>query len=222
MSKNYAFYLLNIFANPTKAARTILKEQKLTKITLYSFLIGSLLYIIIVLIGYQALGWGSFPYRQYYPYYFSPYWWEVFVVPIWGLVIAFGFAIPAYFIGKLLGGKATFKQVIAFIMLASIVSLPVFAIVDIITINIEPDWIVRFAKYGENIVPYSEHPNKFLWITQNSYSYVAMTWQGVITIIGLSIIHKIRWYKNLPAMIIGNGILFVFLILIKDYVALII
>jgi len=47
-----------------------------------------------------------------------------------------------------------------------------------------------------------------------------MTWQGVVTIIGLSIIHKIRWYKNLPALILGDGILF--LILIRNYVALIV
>ena len=222
MSQNYGFYLLNIFANPKKVSRAIIEEKKLIKITLYSFLIGSALYIFIVLLGYQALGWGSFPYRLYYPHYFSLYWWEVFVVPIWGLVIAFGFAIPGYLLGKLLGGKATFKQVIAFVMLASIVSLPVFVIVDIITITTEPDWIVRFAKYGENIASYSEYPNKFLWIIQNSYSYVAMTWQGVVTIIGLSIIHKIRWYKNLPALVLGNGILFLFLILIRNYVALIV
>ena len=222
MTKNYGFYLLNIFRNPARASKAIKKEQNLTKITMYSFLIGSLFYIIIVLMGYQAIGWGGFPYKEYYPYYFSPYWWEVFVVPIWGLVIAFGFAIPSYFIGKLFKGKATLRQVIAFVLLASIVSLPIFVIVDIVTIITDPDWIVRFAKYGENFIPYNEYSNKFFWIVQNSYSYMAMTWQGVVTIIGLSIIHKIRWYKNLPAILLGFGIFFAFLILIRDYVALII
>ena len=222
MTNNYWFYLKNIFTNPVKAANGILEENSLKKIALFSFLIGSLLYIIIVVMGYQALGWGNFPYKEYYPHYFSPYWWEVFVVPIWGLVIALGFGIPCYFIGKLFRGTGTFWQVVAFVLLASIVSLPIMVAVDILTILYDPEWIIRFAKYGENFVPYKGYENKIVWVIETSYAYIAQVWQGVITIIGLTIIHKIRWYKNIPGLVLGFVILFIFLLLIRDYVALII
>lgn len=49
-----------------------------------------------------------------------------------------------------------------------------------------------------------------------------MGWQAIVTIIGLTVIHKIIWYKNVPGLIVGNLIFVGFLLLIKDYVALII
>jgi hypothetical protein len=69
MSKNYGFYLLNIFANPARTTRAIIEGKRLLKITGYSFLIGSILYVIIVILGYHALGWSNFPHKQYYPHY---------------------------------------------------------------------------------------------------------------------------------------------------------
>jgi len=40
---------------------------------------------VIVLMGYRDLSWDAFPYKEYYPHYFGPYWWEVFLVPVWAL-----------------------------------------------------------------------------------------------------------------------------------------
>lgn len=126
MNKTLLFYLVNIFIHPIRAAQSIMEERKLWPIIISCYLIGVLSYIIIVLLGYQELGWADFPYKEYYPYYFSPFWWEVFVVPIWGLMIACAFGIPAYFLGRIFGGTATFMQTIALVLLASIVSLLVF------------------------------------------------------------------------------------------------
>ena len=222
MRNTYWFYLKNIFINPIKAAQGILRESDLSRVAIISFLIGSFLYVGIVLMGYQALGWGDFPYKQYYPHYFEPFWWEVFVNPIWGLVIALGFGIPCYWVGKLLGGKGSFRQVITFVLLASIVSLPIMVIVDVYTIIQDPSWIIRFAETGSNFVPYDSYPDKLMWIIEVSYAFVAMAWQAIVTVVGLTVIHRISWYKNVPGLIIGNMIFVGFLLLIKDYVALII
>jgi len=219
MTTNYPTYLKNIFINPAKAANGILYEKSLGKVALFSFLIGSLLYVIIVVMNYQALGWGNFPYKEYYPHYFSPYWWEVFVNPIWGLVIAFGFGIPCYFLGKLFGGKGTFSQIIAFVLLASIVSLPIMVAVDALTVIYHPHWVIQFAKYGE--ITYSSDTDKIMRFIHVSYSWIAMSWQGIVTIIGLTIIHKIRWYKNIPGLVLGFVIFSIFILLIRNYVALI-
>jgi hypothetical protein len=222
MRNTYWFYLKNIFINPIKAAEGISNETHLGRVAIISFLIGSFLYVGIVLMGYQALGWGDFPYKQYYPNYFDPYWWEVFVNPIWGLVIAFGFGIPCYWVGKLLGGKGRFGQVITFVLLASLVSLPIMVIVDVYTIIKDPSWIIRFAETGSNFVPYESYPDKFMWVVEVSYAFVAMAWQAIVTLIGLTIIHRISWYKNVPGLILGNMIFVGFLLLIRDHVALII
>ena len=222
MKYNYWFYLKNIFLNPIKAADAILEENNLNRVAIISFLIGSLLYVGIVLMGYQALGWGEFPYKQYYPHYFDPYWWEVFVNPIWGLVIAFGFGIPCFWLGKLFGGQGSFGQVITFVLLASIVSLPIMVIVDVYTITQDPSWIIRFAETGSNFVSYESYPDKLMWVIEVSYAFVAMAWQAIVIVAGLTVIHKIRWYRNIPGLVIGNLIFVGFLLLIKDYVALII
>jgi len=219
MTNNYWFYLKNIFINPVRAANGVLEENKLRNVALFGFLVGGLFYIIIVVIDYQALGWGNFPYKEYYPHYFSPYWWEVFVVPIWGLVIAFGFGIPCYFVGKLFGGKGTFSQVIAFVLLASIVSLPIMVAVDALTVIYYPDWVIQFAKYGG--ITYSSDTDTAMRFIHAFYSWIAMSWQGIVTIIGLTIIHKIRWYKNILGLVLGFVIFSIFILLIKDYVALI-
>ena len=55
---------------------------------------------------YGVIEWGEFPYREYYPNYPSPYWWEVFVNQIWGGVIALGFGVLCFFLGKWLGVRA--------------------------------------------------------------------------------------------------------------------
>jgi len=220
MTHTYRYYLKNIFINPVKAADGILSAPNLKTIAILSFLIGSLGYVFIVLMSYNALGWNDFPYKEYYPHYFSPYWWEVFVVPVWGLVIALGFAIPCYFVGKLFRGKGTFPQVITFVLLASIVSLPIMVSADIVRIIYNPDWVIGFAKHGHNFVP--SYPNEIVRIIEVTYFYVAMTWQGIVTIIGLAVIHRIQWYKNILGIVLGMGIFFGFLLAIRDYVALII
>lgn len=131
MTQSIWFYLKNVFVNPIAAAKGISNEKKLWKLILFSSLLGILPYWLILLLGYQALGWYAFPYQEYYPYYFDPYWWELLVIPVWGLVIAVGFSTPCYLIGKRLGGQATFTQVIAVVMLGTVVSLPIFVIVDL-------------------------------------------------------------------------------------------
>jgi len=95
-------------------------------------------------------------------------------------------------------------------------------IVDVYTIVMDPEWIIRFAETGSNFIPYHEYPDKFMWMIEVSYAFVAMGWQAVVTIIGLTVIHEIKWYKNIPGIVIGNMVFVVFLLLIKDYVALII
>ena len=220
MTNNIWFYLKNIFINPAKAAKAISLEINLWPLIFVSSLLGILPYWLIVLLGYQALGWGAFPYEQYYPYYFDPYWWEMLVVPVWALVIALGFGIPCYFFGKLLGGRATFLQVIAVVMLASVVSLPIFVLVDLTMYN--PNQIIEFAETGIAVQPYISGKNWIAWFIQQSYAYIAMGWQAIVTLVGLTVIHRIRWYANIPGIIVGNAIFITFLLLIRDYVALII
>jgi hypothetical protein len=220
MTHSLWFYIFNIFFHPKAATEAILTEKKLWPLIIVSSLLGMVPYWIIVLLGYSALGWGSFPYRQYYPYYFDPYWWEMLVVPIWALVIALGFSVPCYIIGKWFSGKATFLQVLAVVMLASVVSLPIFILVDITMYN--PNQIIEFAKTGIAVQPYPPQGNWLPWIIQQSYAYIAMGWQGIVTLIGLSAVHRIRWYKNIPGIVAGNVVFMVFLLLIQDYVALIV
>ncbi len=131
MTNTIWFYLGNIFVHPVAVAKGIRQENRLWPVILVSSLIGILPYWFVVLRGYQALGWDAFPYKQYYPHYFDPYWWEMMVVPVWALVIAVGFSVPCYFLGKWFGGQATFTQILAVVMLASVVSLPIFLFVDI-------------------------------------------------------------------------------------------
>jgi hypothetical protein len=220
MTENLWFYIKNIFINPAAAAKGISVERKLWPLIFTAFLLGIIPYLLIVLLGYSALGWDKFPYWDYYPYYFDPYWWELLIVPVWGVMIGLAFGIPCYFLGKLFGGKATFLQVIAVVMLASVVSLPVFLLVDFTMYN--PNQIIEFAKTGNAVGPYLQGGNWFAWIIQQSYAYIAMGWQAIVTLVGLTVIHKIPWYANLPGLIIGNVAFTLFLLQIRDYVALII
>lgn len=220
MTRSLWFYLKNIFINPVAAADGISAEKNLWMLILVSALLGMLPYWLIVLLGYQALGWDSFPYKQYYPYYFDPYWWEMLVVPVWGLVIGLGFSLPCYFLGKWFGGQATLSQVIALVMLGSVVSLPIFVLVDLTLYD--PNQIIEFAKTGIAVHPYIPGENWLVWFIQQSYAYFAMGWQGIVTLIGLTVIHRNRWFANLPGIVVGNVVFMIFLLLIRDYVALII
>ncbi|MFZ5881915.1 MAG: hypothetical protein ACOY0R_21305 [Chloroflexota bacterium] len=220
MTRNFGFYLRNIFLNPVAAAEGISAEKNLWPLILVSSLLGILPYWLIVLLGYQALGWNAFPYKQYYPYYFDPYWWEMLVVPVWGLAIAVGFSLPCYYFGKWFGGKATFSQVVAMVMLGSVVSLPIFVLVDLTLYD--PNQIIEFAKTGVAVHPYIPGENWLVWFIQQSYAYFAMGWQGIVTLIGLTVIHRNRWFANIPGIVAGNVVFVVFLLLIRDYVALII
>jgi hypothetical protein len=220
MTRNIWFYLKNIFINPVAAAQGIAAEKNLWTLILVSSLLGILPYWLIVLLGYQALGWDAFPYKQYYPHYFDPYWWEMIVVPIWGLAIAIGFSIPYYLFGKWFGGQATLTQVVAMVMLGSVVSLPIFVLVDLTLYD--PNQIIEFAKTGVAVHPYVAGGNWLVWFIQQSYAYFAMGWQGIVTLIGLTVIHRNRWFANIPGIVAGNVIFMVFLLLIRDYVALII
>ena len=142
------------------------------------------------------------------------------MVPVWGLVIAVGFSVPCYYLGKWFGGKATFLQVLAVVMLGSVVSLPIFVLVDLFLW--EPEHIVEFAKTGVATYPYMAGENWLIWFIQQSYAYFAMGWQGIVTLIGLTVIHRNRWYANIPGIVVGNIVFIIFLLLIRDYVALII
>ena len=220
MTQNFWFYLKNIFFHPMKAARAIAVEKNLWPLIIISSLIGILPYWIIVLRGYQALGWGAFPYKQYYPHYFDPYWWEMLLVPVWGLVLALSLSIPCTFLGQWLGGKASFTTVLAIVMLGSVVSLPIFVFVDLFMWN--PQHVIEFAKTGVATQAYLPGENWLVWFIQQSYAYFAMGWEAIVTLVGLTVVHRNRWYANLPGIVIGNGMFIVFLLLIKDYVALII
>lgn len=220
MTHSLWFYIKNIFIHPFKAAEGISVERNLWPLIVVSSLLGMIPYWLIVLLGYSALGWEAFPYKQYYPYYFDPYWWEMLVVPVWALVIALGFSIPCYFLGKWFSGKGTFLQVLAVVMLASVVSLPIFVLVDLSMYN--PNQIIEFAKTGIAVQPFVPGGNWFAWMIQQSYAYIAMGWQGIVTVIGLTVVHRIRWYANIPGIVAGNVIFTIFLVLIRDYVALII
>jgi hypothetical protein len=220
MTHNLWFYLKNVFVHPSAAARAIAEERNLWPLILVASLLGILPYWLIVLMGYQALGWGAFPYHQYYPHYFDPYWWELLLVPVWSLVIALGFGMPCYFFSRLFGGKATFLQVVAVVMLASVVSLPVFVFVDVFLWD--PAQVVEFAKTGVAVHPYVSGDNWLIWFVRQSYAYVAMCWQAVVTLIGLKEIHRNRWYWNMPGLVVGNLIFMAFLLSIRDYVALIV
>lgn len=219
-TENIWFYLKNIFINPVAAAKAIAQERKLWPLILWSSLLGILPYLLIVVLGYRDLGWDAFPYKQYYPHYFDPYWWEIFLVPVWSLVIAFGFGLPCYFLGRWFGGKGRFKQVLAMIMLASVVSLPIMVTVDLLIPN--PELTYQFATTGTSLNPYQPGESRFVWLIEQSYFFVAMAWQGIVTLVGLAVIQRTRWYLQLPGLIIGNALFFAFLLAIRDHVALII
>jgi hypothetical protein len=193
MTNTLWFYLKNIFINPVAAATGIKNEKKLWPLILVSSLLGFIPYWLIVLLGYSALGWESFPYKQYY---------------------------PCYFFGRWFRGKATFWQVVAIVMLASVVSLPIFVLVDLTMYN--PNQVIEFAKTGIAIQPFEQGDSRLVWFIQQSYAYIAMGWQGIVTVVGLSVLHQIRWAANIPGIVTGNILFIVFLVLIRDYVALII
>lgn len=220
MTHNFWFYLKNIFINPVAAAQALIEEYKLWPVILWSSLLGILPYLLIVILGYRDLGWDTFPYKEYYPNYFNPYWWELFLVPVWSLVIALGFGLPGYCLGKWFGGTATFKQVLAVIMLASVVSLPIMVTVDLALPN--PESTYQFATTGTVLNLYQPSESLLLWLIEQSYFYIAMAWQGIVTLIGLAVIHRRPWYLQIPSLVIGNGLFFVFLLAIRDHVALII
>ena len=70
--------------------------------------------------------------------------------------------------------------------------------------------------------PYVSGENWLVWFIQQSYAYFAMGWHGIVTLVGLTVFLRNRWYANLPGIVLGNVIFIVFLLLIRDYVALII
>jgi hypothetical protein len=72
------------------------------------------------------------------------------------------------------------------------------------------------------VQPFIPGENRIIWFIQQSYAYVAMGWQGIVTIIGLTVTHRNRWFANIPGLVVGNVIFIVFLIAIRNYVALII
>jgi hypothetical protein len=220
MTNSIWFYLKNIFINPVAAAEGIATEKNLWPLIVISSLLGMTPYWLIVLLGYAALGWETFPYRQYYPHYFDPYYWEMLVVPVWALAIAIGFSVPCFYLGRWFSGKATFLQVLAVVMLGSVVSLPIFVLVDLTLYD--PNQIIEFAKTGVAVQPYVAGENWLVWLIQSSYAYLAMGWQGIVTLVGLMVIHRNRWFANLPGIVVGNIVFMVFLLLIRDYVALII
>jgi hypothetical protein len=222
MTHPYGTYLANIFIRPARAARDLTEEENLLKVSLISYAIGVGAYIIIVLLGYHALGWDAFPFRRYYPHYLSPYWWEIFVVPVWGGMLAFAYGAPSYLLGRLFGGKGSFGQVMSVVLLATIVSLPLQLVMDGIGVLSDSDAILRFAVYGNNYRGSEQFATGFGWVISNFYIYIAMTWQMVVTVVGLTVIHRTPWYTHIPAMLGGTGIFFGFLLLIRDYVALII
>ena len=75
---------------------------------------------------------------------------------------------------------------------------------------------------GVAVHPYTPGENRLVWFIQQSYAYFAMAWQGIVTLIGLTVIHRNRWFANIPGIVVGNVVFVVFLLLIRDYVALII
>jgi len=171
MSASTATYVKDIFIHPRRAAENLRQADAsaLNRVTWWSFVIGVISYEIIVLIGYATLGWGAFPYREYYPHYFEPYWWEVFLVPVWAVVLGFGYAIPCYYLGKSWEGTATFKQVLAWCLLASVVSLPLFLAVDLYNVVRYPDYVIMFVTTGANPTDPAAYVNIVEWFLLQNY-----------------------------------------------------
>jgi hypothetical protein len=86
----------------------------------------------------------------------------------------------------------------------------------------DPESTYAFATTGVALNPYQPGENIVLWYIQQSYFFAAMAWQGVVTLIGLAVIHQKPWYLQIPGIVIGNVLFFGFLLAIKDHVALII
>ena len=61
-----------------------------------------------------------------------------------------------------------------------------------------------------------------MWLVQVSYTWIAMGWQAVILVVGLATIHRIAWWRTVPAVAVGTLIFVLFLVAIRDHVALII
>jgi hypothetical protein len=194
MTPSYWFDLRNVFIYPAKAARALRDEQRLSRVSWISYSIGVLSYAMIVYLGYSAIGLRDFPHRVYYPHYFSPCWWEFFVLPVWGGVLALGYAVPAYLMARLLGGQGTWRQTLALVLLASVVSVPVSLIVDAWGILRFPELRVAFAKYGPQGVTPDMYRGEVFRVANTWYAYVSMAWQGIATGIGLAAIHRTKWY----------------------------
>ena len=131
-------------------------------------------------------------------------------------MLAFGYGVPCCYLGKLFGGKGTWMQVLAFVLLASIVSLPIFLLVDAYTVIWQPELIIDFAKFGQAGVTAELFTSEVFRFIHTWYSYTAMAWQGIVTSVGLTVIHRIKWYKSIPGLVAGNAIFTLSLLLIRD------
>jgi hypothetical protein len=129
-------------------------------------------------------------------------------------------ALTSRLMGQFLLHSLQSLQVVAIIMLASVVSLPIMVTVDLLMPD--PESTYQFATTGVALNPFQPGERRILWLIQQSYFFIAMTWQGVVTLVGLTAVHRSRWYLQIPGILLGNAIFFGFMLVIKDYVALII
>ena len=94
-------YLVNVFVHPRRAFEALAVDRaRAWRLAVLFFVPGVAMYVVVVALGYQALGWDAFPYRRYYPGYPDPYWWELLVVPLWGLVLVLGYSVPGYVVAR--------------------------------------------------------------------------------------------------------------------------
>lgn len=223
MLRNFFGYFVGVILHPSRTIEEILSDDRMLRYGLFSYLIYSVYYTVFVTYGYLILDQAGFQYQTYYPNYPSPYYWEIFMVPLLFLVQWLTLALVAYGGARFLNGKGTFLHTFAVLGLALFVpQLVTYAVVDTPNALLMPQSILEFAKagdYAKNVSVFGP-PGSLLRQVADSYLYIALLWALVVSAMAVAKAQKISFWKALPFVVLGMVWIAPIIVLTKNYVVL--